>query len=59
MARSSERMQKFYVIANGRIIKEANTFDAAVKHVHGMSWSFDVFDRIEIVGVVVADAKKI
>jgi hypothetical protein len=52
-------MQKFYVIANGRIIKETNTFDAAVKHVHGMAWSFDVFDKIEIVGVVVADAKKI
>lgn len=59
MPKTPIKMEKYYIIANGRIIKEASTFDGAVKHVHGMAWSFDVFDKIEIVGVVVPDAKKI
>ena len=55
----TKKPERYYVIANGRIIAEKNSFNEAVKHVHGMSWSFDVFDHIEIVLVVVNDAKKI
>ena len=50
---------KYYIVANGRIITEKRTFKEAVDHVHSMSWSFDVFDKIQIVQVVVDDAKKI
>jgi len=51
--------EKYYVICNGRIIKEVSTFKEAVKHVHSIAWSFDVFETIEIVKVVVEDAKEI
>lgn len=54
-----KKVERYYIIANGRIIAEKNNFNDAVKHVHGMAWSFDVFDKIEIVLVVVNDAKKI
>ena len=55
----AKKVERYYIIANGRIIAEKNSFNEAVKHVHGMAWSFDVFDKIEIVLVVVNDAKKI
>ena len=55
----AKKPERYYIIANGRIIAEKNNFNDAVKHVHGMQWSFDVFDSIEIVLVVVNDAKKI
>lgn len=55
----TNKQERYYIIANGRIIAEKNNFNDAVKHVHGMKWSFDVFDHIEIVLVVVKDAKKI
>ena len=51
--------EKYYIIANGRIIKETRTFKEAVAHVRGIAWSYDVFDSIEIVQVVIADAKKV
>ena len=51
--------EKYYIIANGRIIKETRTFKEAVNHVRGIAWSYDVFDTIEIVKVVIDDAKKV
>lgn len=51
--------EKYYVICNGRIIAEKRTFKEAVNHVRSIAWSFDVFETIEIVKVVVDDAKKI
>lgn len=55
----TKKREKYLVIANGRIIAEKNSFNEAVKHVHGIAWSFDVFDEILITLVVVNDAKKI
>lgn len=55
----TKKRERYLIIANGRIIAEKNSFNEAVKHVHGMAWSFDVFDDIIITLVVVNDAKKI
>lgn len=54
-----KKPEKYYIIANGRIIAEKKTFKAAVEHVRSIAWSYDVFDTIEIVQVVVDDAKKV
>ena len=51
--------EKYYVICNGRIIAEKRTFKEAVNHVRSIAWSFDVFETIEIVKVVVENAKEI
>lgn len=55
----TKKQEKYYIIANGRIIAEKKSFKDAVAHVRGIAWSFDVFDSIEIVQVVVEDAKKV
>lgn len=55
----AKKRERYLVVANGRVITEKNTFNDAVKYIHSISWSFDVYDEIIITMVVCGDAKKI